>query len=117
MKRKNIPQISTQTWFPTFLRNNIHEFMTWFVNRITAAVPFMPIIEEGLGHAKDIVVLEAVGGTGFETVQPLLDSSIPLKYDKLHSPQLTEKGLYLSVNAFHQLNPKQAKQLLQDVMK
>ncbi|MEO0899427.1 MAG: hypothetical protein AAFY71_23650 [Bacteroidota bacterium] len=116
MKRKNVPQISNQPWFPSFLRQNIHEFMTWFVDTIGAAIPFLPVIEEGLQHEDRIVVLDAQMGAGFESLQPHIDPQIEISYDRLFDPKIEQNGLYVSVNAFHQLKVEEARQLLQKVM-
>ncbi|MCI4669846.1 MAG: hypothetical protein MRZ79_17050 [Bacteroidia bacterium] len=117
MKRINMPQVSQQSWFPAFLRRNIHEFLTWFVHQIKAAKPFMPIVEEGLNHADNIIFLDGKSGAGIETLEPFLDSSLEVSHDSLYNPSLSKSGLYVSVNSFHQLPMKKAKNLLEGISK
>jgi len=117
MKRVHIPQISNQTWFPSFLRQHIHEFMTWFVGKVGAAKPFMPIIEEGLQYADQIIEIEQTVGAGFETIIPYLDAAVPIKTVGLKGFSVNQKGLYISVNAFHQLRETEAQYLLEEIAK
>lgn len=115
MKRIHLPQISDQSWFPFFLRRNIHEFMTWFVGKVGAAAPFLPVIEEGLAHADQIIALDMEQGAGFETLAPLLDPNVAVNHQKLEELNPTESGLYVSVNSFHKLKEKEAKDLLDQI--
>ncbi|MDW3652659.1 MAG: hypothetical protein R8P61_36615 [Bacteroidia bacterium] len=115
MKRIHIPQISDQSWFPGFLSRNIHEFMSWFVGKVGAAAPFLPIIEQGLEHADQIIAIEEEQGAGFETLAPLLDADIPIKYQKIDELNTKESGLYVSVNAFHKLKEEKARNLLRRI--
>ncbi|MEM6803652.1 MAG: hypothetical protein AAF696_19765 [Bacteroidota bacterium] len=115
MKRKQVPQISNSKWFPGFLTRCIHEFMTWFVHTIKAAKPFMPIIEEGLKYADRIVVIDKKGGAGFETLEVFLDEHIEKVHIDSAQFEAAEKGLYVSVNSFHQFGPEKAKEMLQKV--
>lgn len=117
MKRVHIPQISNQTWFPSFLRQHIHEFMTWFVGKVGAAKPFMPIIEEGLQYADQIIEIKQTVGAGFETIIPYLDPAISRKTIGLDNFSTHEKGLYVSVNGFHQLKEAEAHNLLEEIAK
>ena len=114
MKRKEAPQFLNQPWVPEYLKNMVREFMTWFVGKIGAAKPFMPVIEEGLSHTKSRTILniEHTNGAGIETVLPYLDSDIVIKPAVLDTPQEAQKGLYLSVNGFHQLGKEEASRLL-----
>ena len=115
MKRKQMPQITNAPWFPVYLTWCVHEFMTWFVNKVQAAKPFLPVIEEGLQHANRIVVIHQKGGAGFETVDPLIHPQIPRVYVHPESFEATEDGLYLSVNTFHQFSVSEARNILQKV--
>lgn len=112
MKRIHIPQITNSSWFPSFLTQYVHEFMSWFVLKVHASKPFLPVIEEGLTHANQIVVLEHPSGAGFETVDPFIDPAIHRKRVEMRSYQGSEMGLHLSVNAFHQLRAEEALGLL-----
>ena len=46
MKRKQVFQFSNQKWYPSFLKRDMYEFMTWFVGKVNAAKPFLPVISE-----------------------------------------------------------------------
>ena len=112
MKRKQMPQFTNAAWFPATLTRCVHEFMTWFVSKVHAAKPFVPVIEEGLRHANRIVVINKKGGAGFETVDPLLDARIPRVFVNGDAFEATEDGLYLSVNTFHQFTVPEARNIL-----
>lgn len=115
MKRKQVPQITGTKWFPTFLTRCVYEFMTWFVNKVNAAKPFMPVIEEGLEHASRIVVIDKECGAGFETVDPLIDGKIGRVFVSAEHFKAREEGLYLSVNSFHQFTAGEARDILEQV--
>lgn len=119
MKRKHVPQFTNQSWFPSFLKQCIFEFMTWFVGKVKAAEPFLPVIEEGLSHTdnRQTINIDSKIGAGFETLQPLLDDSIAIQKVDLNNIHTSHKGLYVSVNAFHQLKPNEAKNLLTNIAK
>lgn len=89
--------------------------MTWFVNKVQAAKPFIPVIEEGLKYANQIVILETKTGAGFETVDHLINPKFPRIEVQLKGYQGTENGLHISVNSFHQLRPHEAKALLRNI--
>jgi hypothetical protein len=89
--------------------------MTWFVNKVNAAKPFMPVIEEGLQHADRIVVIDKKCGAGFETVDRLLDDAIEKVVVASEHFKASEKGLYLSVNSFHQFSVDEAKGILEQI--
>lgn len=115
MKRKQAPQITNAKWFPNFLTRCVHEFMTWFVNKVNAAKPFIPLIEEGLQHAERIVVINKKCGAGFETVDRLLDEKIKRVFVDADYFTASEEGLYLSVNSFHQFSVDEAKDILKQI--
>lgn len=115
MKRIHLPQITNSSWFPSFLTRCVHEFMSWFVLKVQASKPFIPVIEEGLTHASQIVVLDHRSGAGFETVDPFIDPTIPRKRAEMRTYHGTEVGLHLSVNAFHQLRAEEALTLLRHI--
>ena len=112
MKRKQVPQFTNTNWFPAFLTRCIFEFMTWFVNKVNAAKPFVPVIEEGLKYADRLVVIDKKGGAGFETVDPLIDEKIKRVFVNPDHFKASEEGLYLSVNSFHQFSVEKAKDIL-----
>jgi hypothetical protein len=117
MKRKQMPQFTNTSWFPTFLTRCIYEFMTWFVGKVNAAKPFIPVIEEGLQHANRIVVINKKCGAGFETVAHLIDGNINNVKVDADNFEANEDGLYISVNSFHQFTAKEAKEILYKVSK
>jgi hypothetical protein len=115
MKRKQAPQITNAKWFPNFLTRCVHEFMSWFVNKVNAAKPFIPLIEEGLQHAERIIVINKKCGAGFETVDRLLDEKINRVFVDADHFTASEEGLYLSVNSFHQFSVDEAKDILKQI--
>lgn len=115
MKRKHVPQISMQSWYPEILRNCMYEFMTWFVHKTKAAKPFMPVVEEGLQQADNIIVLDKPAGAGFETLAPFLNPDIPLQKVPIQNFTAENPGLYVSVNNFHHLSVKEAGSVLEKI--
>lgn len=115
MKRKQAPQITNAKWFPNFLTLCVYEFMTWFVNKVNAAKPFIPVIEEGLQHADRIVVIDKRCGAGFATVDSLLNDKVKRVFVRSDNFTASEEGLYLSVNSFHQFSVNDAKDLLTQI--
>jgi len=113
MKRKSVRQISNSSRFPKFLKSCIHEFMTWFVGKVGAAKPFLPVLNEGLNYADEIVVIKKDVGAGFETLDPLIEKSIPRVF--ISEDEIGQKGLYIMVNSFHQQEPEIAKKILKEV--
>ncbi len=89
--------------------------MTWFVNKVNAAKPFVPVIEEGLKHADQIVVVDKECGAGFETVDHLIDEKISRLFVNAENFNASEEGLYLSVNSFHQFSVEEAKDMLKQI--
>lgn len=117
MKRKQIPQISNQKWFPLVIKNCMYEFMTWFVNKVNAAKPFLPVINEGLRHEQKIIAIRMNVGAGFETLIPLLDKNIAVEDVFIENFNAEKKGLYVCVNSFHQLDKSKAFEILDRVSK
>jgi len=115
MKRKQLTQITNTTWFPNFLKECVYEFMTWFVSKVNAAKPFLPVIEEGLKHANRIVVINRKCGAGFETVDHLINSQISRVIIESQNFKASEEGLYLSVNSFHQFSVDEATNILKQI--
>ncbi|MEM6765501.1 MAG: hypothetical protein AAF824_24730 [Bacteroidota bacterium] len=118
MKRKHTPQFLSQAWVPNYLKTMVKEFMTWFVGKIGAAKPFMPVIEEALTHTENRTILNIghESGAGIETVKPYLDDDIHIIAAKLSLYEEKQKGLYLSVNGFHQLRQEEASSLLEQIV-
>ena len=114
MKRKSAKQITNSNWFPKFLTQNIYEFMTWFVNKVGAAKPFLPIVNEGLQYADNIIVIDKGLGAGFETLDPFVDKKFPRTY--IEQDEIGQSGLYIMINSFHQLQPNVAHKLLKEIV-
>ncbi|MEL6674823.1 MAG: hypothetical protein AAFR61_21625 [Bacteroidota bacterium] len=117
MKRKQVPQFTNQAWFPQHLKTLIYEFMSWFVGKIGAARPFLPVVEKGLLHTPNqtLINIEVDAGAGMETLEPHLPAQVQIKEVALSDFHTTEAGLYTMVNAFHQLPANEAQALLTDV--
>jgi hypothetical protein len=119
MKRKQVFQFSNQNWYPSFLKRDMYEFMTWFVGKVNAAKPFLPVISEGLQHApvKQIINIDSKIGAGFETVKDLITEKPEVLNLPIENFQTSNSGLYLFVNSFHQLKPEHARNYLQEIAK
>lgn len=118
MRRKQITQIINIPWFPIFLKALIAEFLSWFVVKVNATKPFVPVIEDVLDKTnhKKIINIEFGIGAGIETVKKFLKDDVIV--DSIHFTKFntSEKGVYLFVNSFHQLNSKKAKRILQNII-
>ena len=75
----------------------------------------MPVIEEGLQHTNKIIAINMETGAGFETVQPYIDPQVEKSSIDMHHFNADQDGLYVMVNSFHQLSPKEAREVLQSV--
>lgn len=118
MKRKQITQIINVGWFPKFLKTLIAEFLSWFVVKVNATKPFVPVIEDVLDKTnhKKIINIEFGIGAGIETVKPFLKDDVSVDSIHITNFNSSEKGVYLFVNSFHQLNSKKAKKILQNIV-
>ena len=110
MKRKQVFQFSNQKWYPSFLKRDMYEFMSWFVGKVNAAKPFLPVLEEVIGHTqtKAIINIDSKIGAGIETVMPLLPESTEVINVELERFSTHNKGMYTFINSFHQLDEKKA---------
>jgi hypothetical protein len=117
MKRKQIFQFSNQKWFPSFLKRDMYEFMSWFVGKVNAAKPFLPVLEEVIGHTqtKTIINIDSKIGAGIETVLPLLPEGSEVINVELEKFSTHNKGTYTFINSFHQLDEKKAKYYLTQI--
>ncbi len=118
MKRKQITQIINVSWFPKFLKTLVAEFLSWFVVKVNATKPFIPVIEDVLNKTnhKRIINVEFNIGAGIETVKPFLKDDVTVDSIHISNFNTSEKGVYLFVNSFHQLNSKKAKKILQNIV-
>ncbi|MBP6448368.1 MAG: hypothetical protein KA341_16315, partial [Saprospiraceae bacterium] len=96
MKRKQVFQFSNQKWYPSFLKRDMYEFMSWFVGKVKAAKPFLPVLEEVIGHTqtKTIINIDSKIGAGIETVMPLLPESTEVINVELERFSTHNKGMY-----------------------
>lgn len=117
MKRKQVPQLINQSWFPAHLKQLMFEFMSWFVHKVNAAKPFLPILEQGLQHtpSQQMIHIDRKMGAGIETVVPHLPDSVSVQNIPLAEMRTDEKGLYTMVNAFHQFRPDEARNFLSQI--
>jgi hypothetical protein len=119
MKRKQVFQFSYQRWYPAFLKRDMYEFMTWFVGKVNAAKPFLPVISEGLQHApiKRIINVDSKIGAGFETVKELISEKPEVVNLPIEKFNVTNQGLYIFVNSFHKFKPESARNYLNEIAK
>lgn len=117
MKRKQIFQFSNQKWFPSFLKRDMYEFMSWFVGKVNAAKPFLPVLDEVIGHTqtKTIINIDSKIGAGIETVLPLLPEGSEVINVELEKFSTHNKGIYTFINSFHQLDEKKVKYYLNQI--
>ncbi len=117
MKRKQVTQIINLGMFPKLFKKLIAEFLSWFVLKVNASKPFLPVIEEILDktQTKKVLNIEFNIGAGVETVKPFLKDDITIESISVTKFNTTEKGVYLFVNAFHQLQIFEAKKILHQI--
>ncbi|MGB0886903.1 MAG: hypothetical protein ACPGSL_02165 [Vicingaceae bacterium] len=117
MKRKEIKQITNLNWFPFFLKKLITEFLSWFVLKVNASKPFIPVITKILTttKTKKIINVEFNNGAGIETVTPFLEKDIEVLSINYNNFNTNKNGLYLFVNCFHQFSPDKAKRNLKRI--
>ena len=118
MKRKQITQIINVGWFPNILKTLVAEFLSWFVVKVNATKPFVPVIEDVLDKTnhKKLIYIEFGIGAGIETVKPFLKDGVIVDSIPISNFDTSEKGVYLFVNSFHQLNSRKAKNILQNIV-
>ena len=119
MRRKHLPQLTDQRWFPGIWKSLIAEFMTWFVHTVRAAKPFVPVFSEALAQAKSRRVCNVTlsAGAGMECLQPFLPDDLvieDLPVDVLvkGAAPMAGTGLFCMVNCFHRLPAASAREVL-----
>ena len=117
MKRKQLPQFISSRWLPAWIKRDISEFLSWFVVKVNATKPFIPVIEEQLEktNLSKIVNVDFKIGAGMESVSPFLKKGLTLTSEPISNFNTSEEGLYVFVNGFHQLPPDKASKMLQDI--
>ena len=88
----------------------MYEFMSWFVGKVNAAKPFLPVLEEVIDktQTKTIINIDSKIGAGIETVLPLLPEGSEVINIELEKFSTHNKGMYTFINSFHQLDEKKA---------
>ncbi|MEZ4889012.1 MAG: hypothetical protein R2779_00195 [Crocinitomicaceae bacterium] len=117
MRRKQIKQFTNMSWFPQNLKKLMAEFLSWFVLKVNASKPFIPVINKTLEQTgmKKIIYIDLQIGAGLDTVQPFIDKTIEIKCLDIKDFNTSDKGLYLFVNSFHQLSVEDAKSILKNI--
>lgn len=116
MKRIQTLQLTAQPWFPRTLTQLVHEFLLWFVTRVGAAKPFLPVLEEAL-HRSDtrrLFDLSTGVGSGTQPVRPLLPADLQIE-QREPNDEIDGEGVYTMVNGFHRLRPDEAVLLLRRI--
>ncbi|MEL7118179.1 MAG: hypothetical protein AAFO07_02025 [Bacteroidota bacterium] len=117
MKRKQITQITNANWCPEFIKKLVAEFLSWFVLKVNATKPFIPVIEGVLNETqlKKIINIEFNIGAGIKTVKPFLKEEVVVNSIHISEFNTNENGLYLFINCFHQLKISKARKVLQKI--
>lgn len=64
MGRIHLFEFEDLKWFPTFLRNNMTDFLQFISNKFDVYKPIVPIIEEGLEKSKTNTIIDLASGGG-----------------------------------------------------
>ncbi|MEM6378426.1 MAG: hypothetical protein AAF705_09440 [Bacteroidota bacterium] len=117
MKRKQITQIINTKWCPQHLKILIAEFLSWFVVKVNATKPFVPVIEDTLENSgyKNIINIDLKIGAGIESLAQFLNPEISISNVPYPEFSADRKGLYLFANGFHQLPEKEAAKVLKTI--
>lgn len=117
MRRRQITQIVNTQWCPAAIKRLLAEFLSWFVVKVNATKPFVPVIEKAMADAKTqhIVNIAFPIGAGIETVQPYLHPGYSIESIPFTGNIPPKTGLFLFVNAFHQLPVAAARQTLESI--
>lgn len=119
MRRKQITQFINTKWCPQQIKKLCSEFLSWFVVKVNATKPFIPIIENALTESKinNIINFEFSIGAGIETVKPYLNQHLAITSIPLSEINTQQRGMYFFVNSFHQLPASSAKKILEKIAK
>jgi hypothetical protein len=79
MKRRHLPELEDETWFPTFLRDYGTDYLQFLVNATGFYKDLVPTIQRGLAKAKQKVIVDiaAGGGGGWKKLGPKLKEAEP----------------------------------------
>ncbi len=79
MKRRHLPELEDESWFPTFLRDYGTDYLQFLVNATGFYKDLVPTMQRGLAKAKQKVVVDiaAGGGGGWKKLGPDLKAAEP----------------------------------------
>ena len=120
MKRKNFPQLMDQTWFPGHIKTLADEFLSWFVIKVNATLPFIPVFNAILDKtgSKRIIYIDLNNGAGMESTRAFLPKEVQIETTNLRSINFDQKNVVFAlINSLHKLNPDQVKDLFEKVAK
>jgi hypothetical protein len=64
MKRRHLPELEDETWFPAFLRDYGTDYLQFMINAGDAYKNLVPYLQKGLAKAKKKVVVDLAAGGG-----------------------------------------------------
>lgn len=79
MKRRHLPELEDETWFPTMIRDFGTDYLQFLVNATGFYKNLVPTMQRGLAKAKQKVVIDiaAGGGGGWKNLGPDLKAAEP----------------------------------------
>lgn len=79
MKRRHLPELEDETWFPAYIRDMGTDYLQWIMNAADAYKDLVPILQKGLSKSKANVVIDIAsgGGGGWSKLGPRLKEAVP----------------------------------------
>lgn len=101
MKRRHLPELEDETWFPAFLRDYGTDYLQFLVNQTGFYKDLVPTVQRGLAKAKQKVVVDiaAGGGGGWKKLGPKLKEAEP-------GVKVILTDYFPNINAFKELQNK-----------